>query len=318
MINSDGNDLATPTAPYFNGKLTWAPRFRRLLVGIDLTPSSARLARVGAELVSQHWLAKLTLVHVIPAQSPKFVELMVGAKTMPMRVVSAAQQLNELRTELPPEVEADCFIATGNETTELCRSAEKVGADLMLLSAGTPTNSPWARHGSVTEAVVHRAPCSVLVLKEPQEGEAESESTGTKRVLVAYDGSAGAAGALAAALQYAKRGLERLTLVRAVDPSAIVVPPYGDPRDGQRQLLEAREEVARALEQASPEVEVNFDVQIGTPWRVITEAAERCGADLVILGAGEPRGLTGFFTGTTPGRVVRHAHCSVLIVKPTR
>jgi len=63
---------------------------------------------------------------------------------------------------------------------------------------------------------------------------------------------------------------------------------------------------------------VDLDVQIGAPWRIIIEAAERSRPDLLILGDGEQRGLSGFLKRTTAERVVRHADCSVLVVKSGR
>jgi nucleotide-binding universal stress UspA family protein len=52
------------------------------------------------------------------------------------------------------------------------------------------------------------------------------------------------------------------------------------------------------------------EVGTGPPHRAIAETARRIGADLIVLGAGEPGRL-----GSTADRVVRQAACPVLVVR---
>jgi len=56
-------------------------------------------------------------------------------------------------------------------------------------------------------------------------------------------------------------------------------------------------------------------VQMGEPWKEITNLAKRWNIDLILLGS---RGLTGLkhaLLGSTAERVVRHAPCPVLVVR---
>ncbi|RIK88424.1 MAG: universal stress protein [Hyphomicrobiales bacterium] len=55
-------------------------------------------------------------------------------------------------------------------------------------------------------------------------------------------------------------------------------------------------------------------VRTGHPANQILELAEETGADLVIVASHRP-GLQDYFIGSTAGRVVRHANCSVLVVR---
>ncbi len=55
-------------------------------------------------------------------------------------------------------------------------------------------------------------------------------------------------------------------------------------------------------------------VLIGHPARAILDEAEESGADCVIISSHSP-GLSDYFLGSTAARVVRHAQCSVLVLR---
>lgn len=46
----------------------------------------------------------------------------------------------------------------------------------------------------------------------------------------------------------------------------------------------------------------------------ILEFAEKCGADLIVIGSHNP-GFADYLIGSVATRVVRHAHCSVLVAR---
>ena len=52
----------------------------------------------------------------------------------------------------------------------------------------------------------------------------------------------------------------------------------------------------------------------GQPGRAITDYAEKIGADCIIMGSHKP-GLSDYFLGSTSSRVVRHAPCSVYVIR---
>lgn len=55
-------------------------------------------------------------------------------------------------------------------------------------------------------------------------------------------------------------------------------------------------------------------VRDGHPSRTILEVGEEIGADVIVIASHDP-GLADYLLGSTAGRVVRHAHCSVLVVR---
>ena len=52
----------------------------------------------------------------------------------------------------------------------------------------------------------------------------------------------------------------------------------------------------------------------GHPGRAITEHAKKVGADCIIVGSHKP-GLKDYFLGSTSARIVRHAPCSVHVLR---
>lgn len=59
---------------------------------------------------------------------------------------------------------------------------------------------------------------------------------------------------------------------------------------------------------------VRTSIVSGHSGRTILEEAEKMGADCIVLASHRP-GLEDYFIGSTASRVVRHANCSVLVVR---
>ncbi len=56
------------------------------------------------------------------------------------------------------------------------------------------------------------------------------------------------------------------------------------------------------------------EVRVGHPYRTILEVADEKSVDLIIVTSHQP-GLQDYFLGSTAAKVVRHAKCSVLVVR---
>lgn len=78
---------------------------------------------------------------------------------------------------------------------------------------------------------------------------------------------------------------------------------------------EARESIHADLEQrAASFPNADARVVIGHAGRTIVEYAEEHGVDLVVMNSHRP-GIGDFFLGSTAARVVRHAKCSVHVIR---
>ncbi len=63
-----------------------------------------------------------------------------------------------------------------------------------------------------------------------------------------------------------------------------------------------------------PAGRVHVSVRVGSVYRKIVEEAEKLGADLIIVGRHRPD-VTDFLLGSNAARIVRHAGCSVYVVR---
>ena len=59
---------------------------------------------------------------------------------------------------------------------------------------------------------------------------------------------------------------------------------------------------------------VHAQVRVGHAYKTILDTAEEIGADLIIVASHQP-GLQDYFLGSTAAKVVRHARCSVLVMR---
>ena len=65
---------------------------------------------------------------------------------------------------------------------------------------------------------------------------------------------------------------------------------------------------------ASSSIEVEVEVRVGHPYQTILEVAEEKSAELIIVASHQPE-LKNYFLGSTAAKVVRHATCSVMVVR---
>ena len=63
------------------------------------------------------------------------------------------------------------------------------------------------------------------------------------------------------------------------------------------------------------DIPVESIVKHGTPYQMIVDTAAELGVDLIIVAAHRPS-LKDYLIGPTSARVVRHADCSVQVVRP--
>jgi universal stress protein A len=123
--------------------------------------------------------------------------------------------------------------------------------------------------------------------------------------------------AVATAKELSEREHAHLTLVHVLEPAPVPPPPsvvlpvmpYGSAED----LSAQRPEALRHLQSYAPQ-ETATRVELGDPVREILRVADEQHADLIVIGTHGRRGAARFLLGSTAERVVRHAHCAVLVV----
>lgn len=169
--------------------------------------------------------------------------------------------------------------------------------------------------GSVAEEVVRTAGCPVVTV--PYEDVTSVESI--DRILVPYDFSADSEGALETAKELAATYGSQLDVVHAITPpmgpdGLADVPALGGAQ------IDLEKAVADALAQrvaaaAGPDVPADTHIVQGGAASEVADFASELGADLIVIGSHGLTGLSHFLLGSVSERVVRLAHCPVLVLR---
>lgn len=80
----------------------------------------------------------------------------------------------------------------------------------------------------------------------------------------------------------------------------------------RRVITEAEEQLADIAKAVDLDGGVKVELRSGRPHSQILQVAEDIGADLIVIASHQP-GFGDYLLGSVAGKVVRHAHCSVLV-----
>ena len=217
---------------------------------------------------------------------------------------------------LAPVATAEVRVVEGEPREVIAREASEWPADLVVVGARGLGAVGRFLLGSVSTAVLHAAPGAVAVVR--------GEARRPRRVLVGYDGSPHG---LEAVRFCARLPLGPEARVRLLGVVTLPVVPAGPdmmavpwPPTIDAFIDEQRAHFDGALRQAAAEfggdaAGVERSVVMGQPATEIVDAAEK-DADLVIVGARGLGAVGRLVLGSVSDRVVHHAPCPVIVVKP--
>jgi len=138
------------------------------------------------------------------------------------------------------------------------------------------------------------------------------------KVLVGFDGSEGSWRALRTALSLARLqvGAEvwALSVQEGLPHLPEVIDEFAEEKERQNAVFQLLQRQASALA-AEEGVDLKVRVVAGHPAQAIVRFAEQGGFDLLVIGHSGRSGIWGTFLGSTADKVVRHAKCSVLVVR---
>lgn len=200
---------------------------------------------------------------------------------------------------------------SGRPGAVLCEAARKWPAD--LIAVGHQDKLPASlkrlgelRMGSVSEYVLHHAPCSVLINRRADE-QAGSNMAGLRNILVTIDASDSSQAVFEAGLSLAKSLGSSLTLLH-VQASF----------EGDRPL-----EMMRAFHSDAKAADVvvhteSHHVDFGeTVGHNICKYAQDKGIDLIVIGRRGLSELQEMLLGSVSRYVSYHATCAVIVVHPS-
>jgi len=216
----------------------------------------------------------------------------------------AAPAVERLRQKgIPSRV----VIMRGNPEFLISFAAWSWPADLILMRAHNRKDFRSRLLGSVAKSVVENAPCSVEVIRP-------REKTDGFRVLLATDGSVASKAAAHAIAEMSLPENTEVRVVSAVNPMIYSLEELG--LTGDSGTDHAHRAIGNAVQvlSAAP-LKISAEVIAGGAARQIVARARHWGADLIVLGTNERRGLGRLLFGSTSAAVASGAHCSVRVIR---
>lgn len=290
-----------------------------VVVATDFSPSADEAIRQ-ADACARLLGSKLVACHVIPnlqRSAPLFPQCNVATDLALPQVVEACTAALAARiTDLTDRQSRgfEVLITDGSPDAEIVRLGEELGARVIVVGSHGTTGIERMLLGRTAERVVRYAHGPVRVARAHKP---------TGHVLVATDFSDPALPAVAAAAEEARLRRARLTIMHSVDlPLAVSIPlggiggPPAIPITAEMQHeveASARARLSEAL--ARHAVDGELLVAHGPPGATIVRAAEELAADLVVVGTVGRSGIKRLVLGSVAESVVRHAPCSVLVVR---
>lgn len=137
-----------------------------------------------------------------------------------------------------------------------------------------------------------------------------------RKIAVGFDGSDGAWKALGEAVRLVRLEKAELWVVSIEE-----LPRYpGAPSEVKEEKETADHYLQKLHKEAAAlanreGVTLHTDIRMGHPARGLVDYVTEKGMDLLVLGHSGHSSLWGTFLGTTADKVVRHAPCSVLVVR---
>lgn len=293
---------------------------QRILLPTDFSEGAAHALIQAVPLA--HWYeACLTILHVssLEAATAGFPPMINPITLKPLSHERLIEELQ--RFALPASragVHVEFSTREGPAAGEILEQARSSAADLIVM--GTHGRSGFERLmlGSVTEKVLHKAPCPVMTVAPMAAGAPPHSPTDLRHIVCPLDFSQASHEALRYALALAERSRARLTVLHVIEwTEAELRHSHGASPDHRRYV---QEEARRQLHDAVPHdardwCRIEERVLAGSPWKRILALATEEVPDLVVLGAHGHNALERFVFGSTTNQVVRQAPCPILSVR---
>ncbi len=292
-------------------------KLHHILAAIDFTPHCRNALREAARRAALDGSA-LTAVHVM---DDFLVHELKKAMACDQATVRSewTQKLQKFVDDSDcGAVMAKVEVRIGNAFAEIVEACQVHQADLLVMGSKGSKAEPH-RIGVIAARCVRKAPVDVLLVR----GDARSPF---KRVLACVDFSENSAKAVQCALHLAQEDNAALDCLHVYQSAMAMALDYGGmvpplPAVGDEESINAwKVELSNFLEpllRSAGDVPVTQEVQERLNIReAIMEHAAATGADLVVLGTRGKSGLREMLIGTTAEKIVQHAQCSILAVKP--
>jgi len=120
--------------------------------------------------------------------------------------------------------------------------------------------------------------------------------------------------AVKSASEMARQNGAELRLVTVVAPVQPTVAHYLPADTHQKFIADARAQLDELAAASGLGEKASTVVHEGNIYHEVLDEAEACGADLIVMGSHRP-GMSTYLLGSNAARIVRHAACSVLVLR---
>jgi universal stress protein A len=142
---------------------------KRILVTTDFSEESRKAFRYATAFAEQFRAQLDVLVVVEP------VTFMSGMEAVPIAIdpvsvrVAAEKSLADwIKKELPPDLKVTPIVREGRAYSEIVKTAEERGADMILIATHGYTGLKHLFMGSTAERVTRHAHCPVLIVRQKE------------------------------------------------------------------------------------------------------------------------------------------------------
>lgn len=218
-------------------------------------------------------------------------------------------------------------VELGTPKSKIIDAAEEWHADLIVIGSHGRTGLDRFLMGSLAEAVLRHAHCSVELVRIPSTAKGSKRtgvSAGAKvrRILLAIDDSRFSEAALRLVIEQVRPKEMEVRVLQVVEPPPLLVlREMGGYDPAMERIWEGRTKQAEDLVAKTADtlrskvVKVTTAVVQGDPRSKILDAAEKWKAELIVLGSLGRTGLERFLMGSVSESVAHHAHCSVEVAR---
>jgi len=285
-----------------------------ILLAIDHSVSSESAVN---EMVARPWppSAKVCVLNVV--EQPNILVIPARVQT----ATEAAQAAVKIAAErlTARGLETSTHVVQDHPRSAITEYAKLWGADLIVVGSHGQRAITRFLMGSVAQAVVRSAPCSVEVVRTSiYDRPADARKM---KLLLATDGSEFS---LAAVHSVAERPWPEGSTIKVISVAEVIVPAI-EPGYVDAMLMDSlREEATRHSREAVLAAEktigeaglkVSGIVLTGFAKEAIVDEAKEWGADLIVAGSHGLRGITRLLIGSVAEAVAMHAHCSVEVIR---
>jgi nucleotide-binding universal stress UspA family protein len=284
-----------------------------ILIGVDESTRSDDAVAFGRRL------AGATTGRVIVACSFPYSDIPSRASNLAYREAiksdasRTARRMSEDLSSIPAERIHTAVVANPSPAHALHDLAEAEHASIVIVGSTHTGRAGRVLPGSTGERLLHGAPCPVAVVPE---GYSAGGHPQVQRIGVAYDGSAESKAAVAAAAGAARALGAELEIIGVVSaegygtPALLGGPSFNLLREDIEALVQGDlDSIVAGLPFGVKAETVRLS---GDPAALLVARSE--GLDMLVMGSRGYGPLRAVLIGGVSGRVVREAHCPVIVV----